>query len=68
MPHNTDYNKKIASTPNYLNFGLHARQPSSIPEKINRKFYGEGLFDQITQQVQFARQIERENQDLEEGD
>ena len=64
--YNMAYNKKIATTPHYLNFGLPTQQPAFIQKDRNRKLNGEGRADQIAQHLQFSKQMLSDNQDREE--
>ena len=59
--YNTLFHRSIQNTPHFLMYGIQARQPPFFQEDLNRKFYGENTTDELTQQLQNARQIAEQN-------
>ena len=59
--YNTSFHRSIQNTPHFLTYGIQARQPAFFQEDLNRKFYGENTTDELTQRLQYARQIAEQN-------
>ena len=59
--YNTSFHRSIQNTPHFLTYGIQARQPAFFQEDLNRKFYGENTRDELTQRLQYARQIAEQN-------
>ena len=59
--YNTLFHRSIQNTPHFLTSGIQARQPAIFQEDLNRKFYGENTTDELTQKLQYARQIAEQN-------
>ena len=59
--YNTSFHCSIQNTPHFLTYGIQARQPAFFQEDLNRKFYAENTTNELTQRLQYARQIAEQN-------
>ena len=59
--YNTSFHRSIQNTPHFLTNRIQARQLAFFQEDLNGKFYGENTIDELTQRLQYARQIAKQN-------